>query len=95
MSEKNQYVIVRTYSAGVHVGTLESSDGKEVKLTNARRVWYWSGANTLNEISLHGVSDKSRISEAVPEIYLTEAIEIIPCSDEAKGKLDRSIWSRI
>jgi hypothetical protein len=74
---------------------LESQAGKEVKLSNARRIWNWNGANTLSEISLHGVSDKSRISEAVPEITLTEAIEIIPCSEEAKGKLDRSIWAKV
>ena len=34
------YVIVRTYSAGVHAGIMVSRNGKEVVLKNARRLWY-------------------------------------------------------
>lgn len=72
-------VIVRTYSAGVHVGTLVSREGKEVVLSNARRIWYWKGAFTLNAIATSGLDRKnSRISVQVPEILLTETIEIIP-----------------
>ena len=42
--EKMKYVIVRTYSAGVFAGELESRNGQEVVLRNARRIYYWSGA---------------------------------------------------
>jgi hypothetical protein len=75
--------IVRTFSAGVHVGEFVEQDGTVVKLKNARRIWRWQGANTLNEIALHGVnrSEYTRISEIVPEIVLTESIEIIPVTD--------------
>ena len=41
--EKMKYVIVRTYSAGVFAGELESRNGQEVVLRNARRIYYWSG----------------------------------------------------
>lgn len=34
-------VVVRTYSAGVHVGTLSEREGKEVMLVDARRIWRW------------------------------------------------------
>jgi hypothetical protein len=44
-----KYVIVRTYSAGVHFGRLVARRGKEVDLADARRIWFWKGANTLNE----------------------------------------------
>ncbi len=72
-------VLVRTYSAGVHIGTLKSQEGKEVVLTNARRLFSWSGAFTLSAVATVGVSRSgSRISVSVPEIKLTEAIEIIP-----------------
>ena len=50
------YVIVRTYSAGVFAGTLEFHDGKEVTLSNARRLWYWDGAATLSQLAMEGVS---------------------------------------
>ena len=93
MSEVGKFCIVRTYSAGVHVGTLVSRDGREVVLSDARRVWRWRGANTLNELALSGCDDKwSRISDPVPAITLTEAIEVIACTPEAAKNLALSRW---
>ena len=80
-------VIVRTYSAGVHFGTLAHHDGKEVTLTNARRIWYWEGAFTLSAVATKGVKNTSKISVPVTEILLTEAIEIILCSEAAAANL--------
>jgi hypothetical protein len=80
-------VIVRTYSAGVHFGKMASRDGKEVVLNNARRIWYWEGAFTLSAIAQNGVAKSSKLSVEVPEILLTEAIEIIPCSEAASANL--------
>ena len=51
-----KYVIVRTYSAGVFAGTLESKEGKEVILSNARRLWYWKGAASLSQLAMEGVT---------------------------------------
>lgn len=82
-----KYVVVRTYSAGVHIGVLASQEGKEVTLTDARRLWYWTGAFTLSAVSQDGVGKDSKISVTVPEIALTEAIEIIPCSAAAEKQL--------
>jgi hypothetical protein len=78
-----EYVIVRTYSAGVHCGLLAARSGTEVVLSGARRIWRWEGAFTLSEISLSGLASSSRLSATVPSILVTEAIEIIPCSAEA------------
>jgi hypothetical protein len=88
-----QYVLIRTYSAGVHFGMLSFKNGKEVHLENARRIWRWKGANTINELSQNGADfEWTRISEAVPRIELTEAIEIIPCSEIAIENLKQSRW---
>jgi len=90
------YVVVRTYSAGVHAGYLLSRDNKEVVLRNARRIWYWNGATTLNELSVRGVRypEKCKVPCAVSEITLTEATEIIPCSDQARLSIEGiPIWS--
>lgn len=89
-----KFCVVRTYSAGVHVGTVENQDGKVVTLSNARRVWRWRGANTLNELAVHGASTTAytRISEPVESITLTEAIEVIPTTDEARNNLEQSRW---
>jgi hypothetical protein len=89
-----EFVVVRTYSAGVHMGTLRECHGTAVVLTDARRLHRWRGANTLNEVSQNGVAEGSRISEPVPEILLTQAIEVIPCSPHAKQILCESVWPR-
>ena len=79
------YVVVRTYSAGVHTGTLEKRNGKEVTLSNARRIFYWDGAASISQIAVDGVSkpENCKFSVPVKEIVLTEAIEIIPCTEKA------------
>ena len=87
-----QYVVVRTYSAGVHVGELVKRDGREVELANARRIWRWLGANTLNEIAVAGVGAGSKVSQAVPSITLTEAIEVITCTEAGAASLRAAKW---
>lgn len=52
-----KYVIVRTYSAGVFAGELESRTGQEVVLRNARRIWYWVGAATLSQLAMEGTKN--------------------------------------
>ena len=80
-----QLVLVRTYSAGVHFGYLAKREstiaGIEVTLRNARRIWYWKGACSLNQIAEEGVKnpDECKISMPVKSIDLV-AIEIIPIS---------------
>jgi hypothetical protein len=86
-------VLVRTYSAGVHFGTLVSISGTSCVLSGARRIWRWRGANTLHEMSLSGVDNVySRVSEPVSEIALTEAIEVIPVTEAADSNLSMSRW---
>lgn len=79
------YVIVRTYSAGVFAGNLKDRKGQEVELKNARRIWYWEGAATLSQMAVDGVSkpDNCKFPCEVPSITLTQAIEIIPCTKKA------------
>lgn len=89
----NAFCVVRTFSAGVHMGTVREQSGTAVLLQDARRLWSWSGANTLHEVAARGVDDGSRISDPVPLILLTQAIEIIPCSDAARANLSRSRWA--
>ena len=89
---KNTYVIVRTRTAGVHVGEFVCRNGCEVELKEARRIWYWQGANTLHEISLSGVGSGSKISVAVARIVLLDAIEIIDATDNARASLETVPW---
>ncbi len=88
-----QFVVVRAHYAGVHCGVLESMDGKSLVLKDARRIWRWRGAYTLNELATSGASsDYSRISEPVAQIALTEACEVIATTDVARENLTQSRW---
>ena len=78
-------VITRTYSAGVHYGTLTEKEGHEVILKNARRLYYWKTINngiSLSSVAMFGLSDESKVCFKVTNQWLV-AVEIIPCSDES------------
>ena len=77
--------IVRTYSAGVFLGTVAERNGKEVRLTNARRIWYWEGAASLSQLANDGTSKPAECKFPAPvaEVLLIEAIEIIPATEAA------------
>ena len=80
------YVIIRTYSAGVHSGELVSQNGKEVELKNTRRLWSWAGACSLSQLALDGTKEPEgcKFTVELNSIILTEAIEIIPCTEKAQ-----------
>jgi len=84
-----RYCMVRTYSAGVFAGTVANRDGKEVLLTDARRIWYWDGAASLSQLAIDGTSkpENCKFPAAVASVLLTEAIEIIPITDQARDSI--------
>jgi len=91
----SDYKIVRTDSAGVFAGVLESRDGKEVTLTDARRLWYWAGAASLSQLAVDGTSQPTRCKfpVAVDRVVLTEAIEILDVSDAARASIEAvPVW---
>lgn len=82
--KKGDFVLVRTYSAGVHFGTLSERNGQEICLENARRLWSWNGALSLSEVAMKGVNiSNSKISVPVDEIILTQAVEVIKISEQS------------
>jgi hypothetical protein len=92
-----KHCIVRTYSAGVFAGVLKSRDGKEVVLTDARRIWYWDGAASLSQLAIDGTSKPQtcKFPAPVAEVLLTEAIEIIPTTEKAQASIaDVPEWKK-
>jgi len=74
--------IIRTYSAGVHIGTIEYAKGMEVKLKDALRLWSWKdGGLSLSAVANNGI--KGGRLNRTGEVYLTNAIEMIPVTDAA------------
>jgi hypothetical protein len=89
-SKPKRYVIIRTYSAGCFVGYLVSRKGKEVVLTQARRLWYWAGAASLSQLAQSGTSrpQDCKFPEPVDRIELTEAIEVIDVTEKGKISIE-------
>lgn len=85
------YCIVRTYSAGVFAAYYDRKiKGKEATILDARRLWYWSGANSLSQLANDGVAkpNECKFAQIVPEIDLKEIIEVIPCTEKAKKSIE-------
>ena len=83
-------VIVRTYSAGVHIGRLVSADGMECHLTEALRLWKWTGGGlSLSAVASNGIKG-GRLNKT-PEVMLTNCIEFIPTTEAAEATFARFI----
>jgi len=81
-----KYCVVRTYSAGVHIGYVAEFGVKHpqhAKLINSRRLHRWNGAASLSQVAMDGVDASSRIAMTVPELDLTDVIEVITCSEKS------------
>jgi len=83
--------LIRTYSAGVHIGDVVSvANGTEVLLKNALRLWKWEGGGlSLSVVATSGI--KGGRLNRTPEVYLTNAIEFIPTTPEAEATYGKFI----
>jgi len=92
------YVIIRSNGSGVHMGFLESFDKETcvAELKNSRRIYYWKGAATLSELAVNGTKcpNECKFPISVPEITITNVLEIIPVTIRAKLSIDGvPIWT--
>lgn len=83
--EEQKFYIVRGDHSGVFFGQIAERTGKEVKLSNARCLWYWDGAASVIQLAAEGVTKPGncKFTMTVPELEITDAIELIPCTDKA------------
>lgn len=89
-------VIVRGSHSGVFFGTLEREDGQRVEMRNVRNIWYWSGAATLLQLAAEGVKNpkECKFSRPVESLVILDAVEIIPCTDEAVENINAvRVWT--
>lgn len=94
-------VIIRASRAGVFFGTLKDKTstpaGVEVELENCRRIWYWDGAASLNQLAVEGTKapGNCKFTVTVPSISVMQVIEIIPCTEEAVKSIESvKVWKR-
>ena len=88
-------VIIRGDRSGVFFGTLESRTGREVKLSDCRRLWYWSGAASISQIAASGVNnpESCKFTVVVAEIEILDAIEVISCLEAAVKSIESvPVW---
>ena len=91
------YMIVRTYSAGVFAGFLESRNGKEVVMRDARRIWKWDGAASLSQLAMEGTKNPKGCMFPCPvdKVELMEAIELLTCTEVAKQSImSVPVWKK-
>lgn len=83
-----KYVIVRCRDAGVHSGVLEWAEGRECRLSESRRLWYWEAKDKdfLSGVAIHGLTDRSKLGHPI-DIHLTENCEIILATDDAEKSI--------
>ena len=94
--EKRPYVIVRSRGAGVFAGELETRDGGEATLRNARRLWFWAGAASLSQLSTAGTSQpsKCKFPVAVDRVIMLEVVEILDVTPAARTSIEMvPVWS--
>lgn len=95
-TKKNNYKIVRTYSAGVFAGEIVSRKGQEVVMKNARRIWYWEGAASLSQLAMEGTKlpHKCKFPVAVDRVELLNVIEILDVTPNARASIEGvPVWS--
>lgn len=99
MKTKNpKFSIVRTHSAGVWFGNIKSLNGTVAIITNARRLWYWSGAASLSQLAVEGTKKPNECKFTVTitdedGVYLPQVIEVLPCTNEAVENIQSvKIW---
>lgn len=93
----NQKYIIRGDRSGVFYGEIAERNGQEVKIRNARRLWYWDGAASISQLALEGVTapQNCKFTVTVDEITILDAIELIPCTEAAMKRIDGvKVWKR-
>ena len=92
-----EYCIVRTYSAGVFAGYLESRNGQEAVIRKSRGIWYWDGACGLSQLAVDGTKNPGncKFTVEVEKRELTQIIEVIPCTEKARRSIQGvSVWKK-
>lgn len=83
--------LVRTYSAGVHIGDvvwINPENAMECKLENSLRLWKWEGGGlSLSAVANNGI--KGGRLNFTGDIMLTNAIEFIPTTKEAEKTYEK------
>jgi hypothetical protein len=91
-----KHVIVRSNLAGVFFGILTAKDGDELTLSNARKFYYFSGVNTVEDLANQGALNVSncKLTVEIKTIVISKFEQILPCTKKAITQIKTiPIWS--
>ena len=80
-------VLIRANGAGVYYGKLEKMEGDQVKVSNVRNIWRWTGASCLSQIANEGVTG-NKIGPVVSSMVINNVLQVIPLTDKAITNLE-------
>ena len=84
----NKKVIARINRAVVYHGVLDAW-GDIIRLKDVRRIYYWQGALSVTDMSVHGIKGgKVTCPASEVEFLAEEVIEVNACSDEASKAIE-------
>jgi len=95
---QKQFHIIRADKAGVFLGHIKETNGTDYKVTNLRRLYYWSGALDVSMIAKEGVTNPNGCKfsvqlgdEDVSTIH--NVIESHPVSEKALEIINKvKVW---
>ena len=89
MATTSDYYIIRTDRAGVFFARIKARRPRHnsLVLADARKIWQWYGAYSVEDIAVAGISADSRVTRAVPEIEVYAPCQIIRCTPAAAARI--------
>ncbi len=90
---KGKICVVRSNMAGVFFGEVVEINGPNVLIKNARKIYRWNGANTVEDIATTGILQSSKVTVAVETCLIEKFEQIIPCAEFAITNLtNQTVW---
>lgn len=91
--------IIRCNHAGVFYGIVKNIEstpsGNIVTIQDCRCLWYWEGAASLFQLALEGTKKPMgcKFTVTIPQMKVMDAIELIPCTEDAEKSIDSvPVW---
>lgn len=94
----NKICVIRANGAGVFMGEILKQEGDTVLVKDARRLWYWDGANSLSELAEKGTSKplSCKFPVIVGEVMIFKVLEIIKATDQAINSIKSvPVWKSV
>lgn len=88
--ENHQKYIVRCDRAGVFYGEIVKREGNDVVMANVRKLWFWSGANSVEDLAMAGVRrpNECKFTIYVPSMTVMNPVQILPSTDKAAASIE-------